>query len=74
MRDQENESLIVQIEIEPMANFAYVVESRGTLEVAIVDSAWDIAEPGRAPRCRPSLLLRGGWRQRPRRAFPLLCA
>ncbi len=42
MGDQQNELLIEQIEIGPMANFTYVVGSRSTREVAIVDPAWDI--------------------------------
>ncbi len=42
MREEENELVIEQIEIGPMANFTYVVGSRSTREVAIVDPAWDI--------------------------------
>ena len=34
-RDQENELLIVQIEIGPMANFTHAVGSRGMREMAI---------------------------------------
>lgn len=37
------ELLIEQIEIGPMRNFVYVVGSRTTREVALVDPAWDIA-------------------------------
>jgi hydroxyacylglutathione hydrolase len=39
---EESELIIEQIEIGPMQNFAYVVGSRSTREVAIVDPAWDI--------------------------------
>ncbi len=38
----ENELIIEQIEIGPMANFTYLVGSRSTRKVAIVDPAWDI--------------------------------
>ena len=38
----ENELIIEQIEIGPMANFTYIVGSRSTREVVIVDPAWDI--------------------------------
>jgi hydroxyacylglutathione hydrolase len=38
----ENELLIEQIQIGPMQNFTYIVGSRSTREVAIVDPAWDI--------------------------------
>ena len=38
----ENELIIEQIEIGPMANFTYVVGSRSTRQVVIVDPAWDI--------------------------------
>lgn len=38
----DNELIIEQIEIGPMQNFTYVVGSRSTREVAIVDPAWDI--------------------------------
>jgi glyoxylase-like metal-dependent hydrolase (beta-lactamase superfamily II) len=38
----EQELIIEQIEIGPMQNFTYVVGSRSTREVAIVDPAWDI--------------------------------
>ncbi|HEX7037647.1 MAG TPA: MBL fold metallo-hydrolase [Pseudomonadales bacterium] len=36
------ELVIEQIEIGPMQNFTYLVGSRSTREVAIVDPAWDI--------------------------------
>ena len=39
---EESELIVEQIEIGPMANFTYVVGSRSTREVAIVDPAWDI--------------------------------
>ncbi|NJN51829.1 MAG: MBL fold metallo-hydrolase [Gammaproteobacteria bacterium] len=38
----ENELIIEQIEIGPMQNFTYIVGSRSTREVALVDPAWDI--------------------------------
>ncbi len=38
----EDELIIEQIEIGPMQNFAYLVGSRSTREVAVVDPAWDI--------------------------------
>jgi hydroxyacylglutathione hydrolase len=38
----EQELIIEQIEIGPMQNFTYIVGSRSTREVAIVDPAWDI--------------------------------
>lgn len=38
----EQEFIIEQIQIGPMENFTYVVGSRSTREVAIVDPAWDI--------------------------------
>lgn len=41
-QDRESELIVEQIEIGPMANFTYVVGSRSTREVAIVDPAWDI--------------------------------
>ncbi len=34
--------IIEQIEIGPMQNFVYIVGSRSTREVAVVDPAWDI--------------------------------
>ncbi len=41
MQDQQ-ELIIEQIEIGPMQNFTYLVGSRSTREVAVVDPAWDI--------------------------------
>jgi glyoxylase-like metal-dependent hydrolase (beta-lactamase superfamily II) len=38
----EQELIIEQIEIGPMQNFTYLVGSRSTREVVIVDPAWDI--------------------------------
>lgn len=38
----DNPLIVEQIEIGPMANFTYIVGSRTTREVAIVDPAWDI--------------------------------
>ena len=38
----ENELIVEQIPIGPMANFTYLVGSRSTREVAVVDPAWDI--------------------------------
>ncbi len=38
----ENELIIEQIEIGPMQNFTYIVGSRSTREVVLVDPAWDI--------------------------------
>ena len=38
----DNELIVEQIQIGPMANFAYLVGSRSTREVAVVDPAWDI--------------------------------
>ena len=40
--NEETDLIIEQIEIGPMANFTYIVGSRSTREVAIVDPAWDI--------------------------------
>ncbi len=40
--DYEKELIIEQIEIGPMQNFTYIVGSRRTREVVIVDPAWDI--------------------------------
>lgn len=40
--DYEKELIIEQIEIGPMQNFAYIVGSRETREVAVIDPAWDI--------------------------------
>ena len=39
---EEQELIIEQIEIGPMQNFTYLVGSRATREVVIVDPAWDI--------------------------------
>lgn len=39
---EPSELIIEQIEIGPMQNFTYIVGSRETREVAIVDPAWDI--------------------------------
>lgn len=41
MNDQD-ELILEQIEIGPMQNFTYIVGSKSTREVAIVDPAWDI--------------------------------
>ena len=38
----EEELIIEQIEIGPMQNFTYIVGSRSTRDVVIVDPAWDI--------------------------------
>ena len=38
----DEELLIEQIPIGPMQNFAYLIGSRSTREVAVVDPAWDI--------------------------------
>ena len=40
--DTENELIVEQIAIGPMQNFAYLLGSRTTREVVIVDPAWDI--------------------------------
>ena len=42
MNTVENELIVEQIPIGPMANFMYLVGSRSTREVAVVDPAWDI--------------------------------
>ena len=39
---EQSELIIEQIEIGPMQNFTYVVGSRSTREVVIVDPAWDV--------------------------------
>jgi glyoxylase-like metal-dependent hydrolase (beta-lactamase superfamily II) len=39
---EQQELIIEQIEIGPMQNFTYLVGSRSTREVVIVDPAWDI--------------------------------
>lgn len=38
----EDELIIEQIQIGPMQNFAYLVGSRSTREVVVVDPAWDV--------------------------------
>ncbi len=38
----DNELIIEQIQIGPMQNFTYLVGSRSTREVVVVDPAWDI--------------------------------
>lgn len=38
----ESELIVEQIEIGPMQNFIYIIGSRSTREVAVVDPAWDI--------------------------------
>lgn len=40
--ETENELIVEQIAIGPMQNFAYLLGSRRTREVVIVDPAWDI--------------------------------
>ena len=42
MNEQDSELIVEQIQIGPMANFTYLVGSRSTREVAVVDPAWDI--------------------------------
>ena len=42
MSSAEDSLIVEQIEIGPMANFTYVIGSRTTREVALVDPAWDI--------------------------------
>ena len=37
-----DELIVEQIQIGPMANFTYVIGSKSTREVAIVDPAWDV--------------------------------
>lgn len=39
---EPSELIIEQIEIGPMQNFTYLVGSRSTREVAVVDPAWDV--------------------------------
>jgi hydroxyacylglutathione hydrolase len=41
-KQEQSELLIEQIEIGPMQNFVYVVGSRSTREVVVVDPAWEI--------------------------------
>ena len=38
----ESELIVEQIQIGPMQNFTYLIGSRSTREVAVVDPAWDI--------------------------------
>ena len=40
--DSSEELLVEQIQIGPMQNFVYVIGSKTTREVALVDPAWDI--------------------------------
>ena len=40
--ENEQELIIEQIEIGPMQNFTYIVGSKTTREVVVVDPAWDI--------------------------------
>ena len=40
---QQDELILEQIQIGPMENFTYLLGSKRTREVAIVDPAWDIA-------------------------------
>jgi glyoxylase-like metal-dependent hydrolase (beta-lactamase superfamily II) len=42
MAAAEQELIIEQIEIGPMQNFTYLVGSRSTREVVVVDPAWDV--------------------------------
>ena len=42
MNHVHSELFIEQLEIGPMQNFVYLVGSRSTREVALVDPAWDI--------------------------------
>lgn len=39
---RQDELILEQIQIGPMQNFAYLVGSKSTREVAVVDPAWDI--------------------------------
>lgn len=39
----DNELILEQIQIGPMENFTYLIGSRSTMEVTVVDPAWDIA-------------------------------
>ena len=39
----ENELILEQIQIGPMQNFTYLVGSKRTREVVVIDPAWDIA-------------------------------
>ena len=40
--DEDNALIVEQIQIGPMANFAYIVGDRASRKVAVVDPAWDI--------------------------------
>ena len=42
MPETESDLLVEQIQLGPMANFVYLVGSRSSREVAVVDPAWDI--------------------------------
>ena len=42
MAEDESELIIEQIQIGPMANLTYVIGSRSTREVVVIDPAWDI--------------------------------
>ena len=42
MTQADSELIVEQIQIGPMANFTYILGSRSTREVAVVDPAWDI--------------------------------
>ena len=37
-----DELILEQIQIGPMENFAYLIGSKTTREVAVIDPAWDI--------------------------------
>ena len=39
---QDKELVMEQIQIGPMQNFTYLIGSRSTRELVIVDPAWDI--------------------------------
>ena len=38
----QDELIVEQIQVGPMENFAYLVGSKSTREVAVIDPAWDI--------------------------------
>ncbi|MCP5181922.1 MAG: MBL fold metallo-hydrolase [Pseudomonadales bacterium] len=42
LSDYEKDLILEQIEIGPMQNFAYIIGSRETRDVAVIDPAWDI--------------------------------
>ena len=42
MSNEASELIVEQIQIGPMANFTYIVGSRSTREVVVVDPAWEI--------------------------------